>query len=67
VYIRTALPLLASLAFAAGLSAQDTRLPRAGQSVPDFKLPDQNGKLLSFRDITGPNGALLVFYRSADW
>ncbi len=41
--------------------------PAMGQKVPDFQLPDQNGHLQSLESILGPKGALLVFYRSADW
>lgn len=38
-----------------------------GQKVPNFTLTDQNGKTKRFEDISGPKGAMLVFYRSADW
>jgi len=41
--------------------------PQAGQRVPDFSLKDQNGKLWTLNSIMGPKGAMLVFYRSADW
>ena len=41
--------------------------PDVGQTVPDFRLEDQNGKAQTLRSILGPKGALLVFYRSADW
>jgi hypothetical protein len=41
--------------------------PQAGQRVPDFSLKDQNGKSWTRESILGPNGAMLVFYRSADW
>ena len=41
--------------------------PDVGQRVPDFKLPDQYGKLRSLNDLMGPKGLLLVFYRSANW
>ena len=41
--------------------------PQVGERVPDFQLPDQNGKTWSLGSIMGPNGAMLVFYRSADW
>ena len=30
-------------------------------------LQDQNGNEKTLRSIMGPKGALLVFYRSADW
>jgi peroxiredoxin len=41
--------------------------PQVGQTVPDFSLSDQNGKLWTRASIMGPKGALLLFYRSADW
>jgi len=40
---------------------------QVGERVPDFSLPDQNGKVWTLRSIMGPKGAMLVFYRSADW
>jgi len=41
--------------------------PQVGERVPDFSLPDQNGKAQSLQSIMGPKGAMLVFIRSADW
>ena len=41
--------------------------PQVGEAVPKFELPDQNGKLRSLDSILGPNGAMLLFHRSADW
>ncbi len=41
--------------------------PDAGQRIPDFTLPDQHGEARTLGDLTGPNGLLLVFHRSADW
>jgi len=41
--------------------------PMVGEKVPDFTLPDQNGKQWSLHDLMGPKGLLLVFTRSADW
>ncbi len=41
--------------------------PNAGETVPDFRLLDQNGTARTLHSILGPKGALLVFYRSADW
>ena len=41
--------------------------PNVGARVPDFRLEDQNGTEKTLRSIMGPKGALLVFYRSADW
>ena len=41
--------------------------PQVGQLVPDFSLKDQNGKVWTRQSIIGPRGAMLVFFRSADW
>jgi hypothetical protein len=41
--------------------------PQVGQRVPDFRLEDQTGKVWTLQSIMGPKGAMLVFYRSADW
>jgi hypothetical protein len=41
--------------------------PVLGECIPDFALPDANGALKSLTDLTGANGLLLVFHRSADW
>jgi len=41
--------------------------PQVGERVPDFSLTDQNGKALTLQSIMGPKGAMLVFFRSADW
>ena len=41
--------------------------PQVGERVPDFSLNDQNGKTWTLQSIMGPKGAMLVFYRSADW
>ena len=41
--------------------------PAVGERVPDFRLQDQNGQEKMLRSIMGPKGALLVFFRSADW
>ena len=41
--------------------------PQLGEVVPAFRLPDQNGTSWTLDDVLGPNGALLLFHRSADW
>jgi hypothetical protein len=41
--------------------------PQVGERVPDFSLQDQNGQVQTLQSIMGPNGAMLVFVRSADW
>jgi hypothetical protein len=38
-----------------------------GARIPDFGARDSNGKIWDFDAIKGPKGALLHFYRSADW
>ena len=70
---RTAL-LLASIAVATIAYAQDVRRidvsklgPQVGATVPDFSLPDQHGTKQTLQSVMGPKGAILVFFRSADW
>ena len=41
--------------------------PQVGERVPDFELKDQFGKTHTLDSIMGPNGAMLLFHRSADW
>jgi len=41
--------------------------PQVGTKVPDFSLPDQSGQRRALQSVMGPKGALLVFFRSADW
>ena len=41
--------------------------PQIGEKAPDFELQDQFGKKWSRDSIMGPNGAMVVFFRSADW
>ncbi|HEY3162216.1 MAG TPA: hypothetical protein VGJ78_24815 [Vicinamibacterales bacterium] len=41
--------------------------PQVGEAVPDFNLPDQHGKSWTLKSVMGPKGAMIVFYRSADW
>ena len=41
--------------------------PQVGDVVPAFSLPDRNGQTQTVDSIMGPNGAMLVFSRSADW
>jgi hypothetical protein len=69
-----AMMLVVTLLFAAGSQGQPpsaadlARLgPQVGQKVPDFALVDQTGATRNLKSILGPNGAMLVFYRSAEW
>jgi hypothetical protein len=68
---RALAPLVAALALVAIVSAQtpdpQTLGPKVGERVPDFSLPDQHGAVRTWRSMLGPKGAVLVFYRSADW
>jgi len=41
--------------------------PAVGEVVPAFSAPDQNGHTQTLASISGPKGAMLVFFRSADW
>jgi peroxiredoxin len=41
--------------------------PQVGATVPDFGLVDQFGSKRTLQSVMGPKGAMLVFYRSADW
>jgi hypothetical protein len=41
--------------------------PQVGERVPDFTLTDQNDKSWTLQSLMRPNGAMLVFFRSADW
>jgi hypothetical protein len=40
---------------------------KVGEDAPDFELRDQHGTPRRLSSLLGPNGAMLVFYRSADW
>jgi hypothetical protein len=41
--------------------------PQVGSRVPAFTLPDQGGQSRTLPSLLGPKGAILVFFRSADW
>lgn len=41
--------------------------PQVGELVPDFEMVDQFGNTHDLESIMGPNGAMLLFHRSADW
>jgi hypothetical protein len=41
--------------------------PDIGQQVPAFSAKDQEGQNQTLKSIMGPKGAMLVFFRSADW
>jgi hypothetical protein len=57
-----------SLAALAAVYGQNIKTgPAAGSPVPDFSAPDQTGRPQTLKSIMGPHGAMLVFFRSADW
>lgn len=41
--------------------------PMVGDTIPAFSAPDQNGKMQNLASVAGPKGAVLLFFRSADW
>src|SRR4051812_26634495 len=41
--------------------------PKIGEAIPEFSLRDQNGQVQSLKSLFGPKGAIIVFFRSADW
>jgi cytochrome oxidase Cu insertion factor (SCO1/SenC/PrrC family) len=45
----------------------DTVGPRVGDALPEFSLKDQSGRMRSLKSLLGANGAVIVFFRSADW
>ena len=69
-------PVLAAVLLSAGCSSESQPRvpvdvaslgPQIGERVPDFRLPDQHGDDHTLESILGPNGAMLLFHRSADW
>jgi hypothetical protein len=57
-----------SLVAVAALYGQNIKTgPAAGSPAPEFSAPDQAGRTQTLKSIMGPKGAMLVFYRSADW
>jgi hypothetical protein len=61
--------IIAVTLVAATLAATDVRTlgPQIGNRVPDFRLADQNGQTHTLATSMGPKGAMIVFFRSADW
>ncbi len=58
-----------TLAAAQAPSVVDTSKlgPQVGATVPSFTGVDQFGKSHTLASSMGPKGAMLVFFRSADW
>ena len=72
--IRTA-SLLALLCWTIGAAAQAPAVPvdtsrigpQVGARVPPIAGVDQFGRSQTLDSVSGPKGAMLVFFRSADW
>jgi len=70
-----AVALVALLCWTIGAAAQapatpvDTSKvgPQVGARVPSIAGVDQFGRTQTLDSISGPKGAMLVFFRSADW
>ncbi len=56
-----------SLVLIAGSLAARDYGPPIGAKMPAFELKDQEGKSHSLSSTLGPKGAVIVFFRSADW
>jgi cytochrome oxidase Cu insertion factor (SCO1/SenC/PrrC family) len=41
--------------------------PKVGEALPLFSLQDQSSRTRSLKSLLGPEGAVIVFFRSADW
>ena len=41
--------------------------PKVGDALPEFSLRDQGGHIQSLKSLLGPEGGVIVFFRSADW
>ena len=41
--------------------------PPVGAKMPGFDLKDQDGKVHTLASLLGPKGAVILFFRSADW
>jgi hypothetical protein len=51
----------------ATLLAAPSTGPEIGTKAPAFEGRDQNGVTHTLASVLGPKGAIVVFYRSADW
>ena len=47
--------------------AVDSLGPQVGAPVPAFSGVDQFNRTQTLESVAGPKGAMLVFFRSADW
>jgi peroxiredoxin len=66
-YPRNILFILIALTFSfRSIYASDPSL-QPGSRIPAFTLKDQDGDAQTLKSLSGPNGLLLLFNRSADW
>jgi peroxiredoxin len=56
-----------AFAFLPGATGQTIIGLQPGAKAPEIALSDQTGKPQSLATLAGPNGLLLLFFRSADW
>lgn len=56
-----------SLGGVAAAQDLDSLGPAVGTPVPAFSAVDQFGRTQSLQSVAGPEGTMIVFYRSADW
>lgn len=62
------LPLLAVATAARQAPVRPETLgPKVGERVPDFAGVDQDGRQRTLASVMGAQGAMIVFFRSADW
>ncbi len=65
---RASLLILSLAALASSATPDLAHLgPSVGDTMPDFSAPDQNGTVRSLASLLRSKGAIIVFYRSADW
>jgi peroxiredoxin len=60
-------PLIALAFFAAGAASAHDVGPPVGARVPALSVTTSGGEAATLRDLAGPKGVVLVFYRSARW
>lgn len=51
----------------AGVPGHSSSTLRVGDKIPAFRAVDQFGKQRDFYNLQGPNGLVVLFFRSADW
>jgi hypothetical protein len=59
--------MIVALAMPAEAPAPFDPGPRVGEPLPKLEARDQDGRIRSFETLKGPNGLVLLFFRSADW